>query len=43
MQLKIKVKCVLCGYEKEVGKEQKEMPMCDKCFSPMIAKEAKVK
>ncbi len=34
--LKIKVKCVCCGYKKEVGEEQREMPMCDKCFSPMI-------
>jgi len=37
--MKIKVKCVCCGYEKEVGEEQTEMPMCDKCFSPMIVKE----
>ncbi len=34
--LKIKVKCVYCGYTKEVGEEQREMPMCDICFSPMI-------
>ena len=34
--MKIKVKCVVCGYEKEVGEEQKEMPMCDKCCCPMI-------
>ena len=40
--LKIKVKCVGCGYTKEVGEEQREMPMCDKCFSPMIAEEVKV-
>ena len=39
----LKVKCVCCGYEKEVGKEQQEMPMCDKCFSPMIVKESKLK
>lgn len=43
MMLKIKVKCVCCGYKKEVGKEQREMPMCDKCFSPMIAQKAEIK
>lgn len=43
MSIKIKVKCICCGFVKEVGKEQKDMPMCDKCFSPMIAIEAKVK
>lgn len=40
--LKIKVKCVCCGFTKQVGEEQKEMPMCDKCFSPMVATKAKV-
>jgi len=43
MEVKIKVKCVCCDYEKEVGEEQKEMPVCNKCYSPMIAKEAKIK
>jgi len=37
MSIKIKVKCVCCDFTKEVGEEQREMPMCDKCFSPMIA------
>lgn len=39
--IKIKVKCVVCGHEKEVGEEQKDQPMCDLCFSPMIPVEAK--
>ena len=38
--MKIKVKCVGCGFIKEVGEEQREMPMCEKCGSPMIAQEA---
>lgn len=41
MKLEIKIKCVCCGYEKIVGEEQREQPMCDKCFSPMIAEEVK--
>lgn len=41
-KLKIKVKCVCCDFKKEIGEEQKEMPMCDKCFSPMIAVSAKI-
>ena len=41
-EIKIKVKCVDCGNKKEVGKEQTEMPMCDKCGSPMIAESAEV-
>lgn len=39
--MKIKVKCVGCGAIAEVGEGQKEMPMCDKDFMPMIAVEAK--
>ena len=38
--MKVIAKCVNCGYKKEVeagsiGKD--EMPVCDKCLSPMIA------
>ena len=40
-EMKIKVKCVICGNEKIVGEEQKEQPVCDKCFGPMIVKEVK--
>lgn len=39
--IKIKVKCVGCHQVKEVGEEQKEQPMCDKCFMPMMAMSAK--
>lgn len=41
--IKITVKCVCCDYTKEVGDEQTEMPMCDKCFSPMVATKAEAK
>ena len=41
--LKITVKCVQCGYKKEVGEEQRDIPMCDKCFNPMIAEKAEIK
>jgi len=40
--MKIKVKCVGCGNTKEVGEEQTEQPMCDRCGNPMIAVEAKI-
>ena len=47
---KIKVKCVCCGFKKEIGKEEgtkltreKDMPTCDKCFSPMIVEKATIK
>ena len=39
--MKITVKCIGCGHKKEVGEEQKEQPMCDRCFMPMIAIKAK--
>lgn len=39
-RIKISVKCVCCGFKKVVGEEQKDMPMCDKCFSPMVAEKA---
>jgi len=42
-EIKIQVKCVCCGFIKEVGKEQKEQLMCPKCFSPMIAQKATIK
>ena len=49
-EVKIKVKCIACGFTKDVGSEEgrkltkeKSMPTCDKCFSPMIAQSAKVK
>lgn len=34
--MKIIVKCVCCDRIKAVGEEQKESPMCDKCFNPMV-------
>lgn len=40
-EIRIKIKCCGCGKEKWVGKEQKEQPMCDTCFMPMLAKEAR--
>ena len=43
MCIKIKVKCVECGEIKEVGEEQKDQLMCDKCFMPMIAIKAELK
>lgn len=39
--MKIKVKCVQCNETKEVNEEQKEQPICDKCFMPMLAISAK--
>jgi hypothetical protein len=41
MKLTISVKCVCCGFEKKY--EGKEMPMCDKCFSPMIVQKTTLK
>ena len=46
MEIKVKVKCISCGHKKDVkaGEVPKgEMPMCDKCFSIMIAVEATLK
>ena len=40
MKLKLKVKCVCCNFTKEVDETQREMPICDKCFSPMIVDRA---
>ena len=36
-------KCIACGAKKEVGANEippDEMPMCDVCFSPMVAESA---
>ena len=44
-EVKIKVKCVGCDNEDEIigGQIPKgEQPMCQKCFMPMIAVEAKL-
>ena len=35
-KVKIQVKCVGCGNKKIVGKEQVDIPMCDKCYMPML-------
>lgn len=43
IMLKIIVKCVGCGVKKEVGQEQREQPMCEKCFMPMLAEKATIK
>ena len=40
-EIKVKVKCVSCDFKKEIGGEQTEYPMCDKCFSPMVIESAK--
>ena len=39
----VKVKCVCCGSTKDIkpGEVARDnMPMCDKCFSPMVAVKA---
>jgi len=42
--MKIKVKCVCCNFTKWLdGEHCREMPFCDKCFSPMTAQEVIVK
>lgn len=43
MVIKIKVKCVICGKEKEVDEKQKDMPFCDDDGGPMIAESATLK
>ena len=38
--IKIKAKCVCCGEVKEIKEgdiKNGDHPMCDKCFSPMVA------
>ena len=42
--VKVVVKCVCCGNKKDIGIGEvpaDEVPMCDKCFMPMVAIEAK--
>jgi hypothetical protein len=41
--IKITVKCACCGNKKIVGREQKDLPMCDRCYSPMFAEKVKIK
>lgn len=39
-------KCVVCGYKREIGPgevEKDDLPMCPKCYSPMIAERAEIK
>ena len=39
----VKVKCVSCGTIKEIKPGEvarNDVPMCDKCFSPMVAVKA---
>ncbi len=38
MKITIRVKCVGCGFKKDTSSS--EMPMCDKCFNPMIPESA---
>lgn len=40
-KISVIVKCVSCGYKKSYT--GKEMPICEKCFSPMVAIKAEVK
>jgi hypothetical protein len=46
-EITIKVKCIGCKTERAIGKaetkklaETKEVPMCDKCYMPMVARSA---
>lgn len=39
MNATVTVKCVGCGHREEVGPQQ-DVPMCSKCFSPMVAESA---
>ena len=39
MSIKVVVKCVACGEKREIkaGEVSKdEVPMCEKCFTPMV-------
>jgi len=39
-------KCVNCGATKEISANEikiGEVPMCDKCYMPMVAEKAKIK
>lgn len=39
--MKVTVRCIGCKSTKVVGREQRDQPMCDKCFMPMVAVSAK--
>ena len=44
--VKVIVKCVSCGTKKEIGVGEvapDDVPMCDKCFMPMVAEKAVTK
>ena len=36
-EIKITVRCIACKSTKVVGREQRDMPTCERCFMPMIA------
>jgi hypothetical protein len=36
MAITVTVQCVMCKARKEVGPGT-DLPMCDKCFNPMVA------
>ena len=45
MMATVKVRCIGCGATKEVRANEiphGEVPMCDKCFMPMVAVSAQV-
>lgn len=45
MKAVVIAKCVSCGYEREIKAGEipkEEIPICPKCFSPMIAEKAKI-
>lgn len=37
--VKIRVRCIGCKSTKVVGHEQRAMPICDRCFMPMVAEQ----
>lgn len=42
MMVRLTVECVACKHRLEVGPSQRDVPMCPKCFSPMVATKAVV-
>ena len=36
---KITVRCIACKSTKVIGREQRDMPICDRCYMPMIAEQ----
>lgn len=36
--LRLTVCCIGCKAIKVVGREQRDMPMCERCFMPMLPK-----